>query len=502
MPVLKLTHHIITNELRCPEGKTKSSSATPSCPACTSWSPRRVQVAVPTSCGTRTPPARRATRRSVGPPTSTWPKPAREQEPRAEIALGADPRGEAKAQKEVPTLDAFFTEQYEPFAKPRKRSFARDDELYRLRIKGKFGNRRLNQISRQQIQSFHTELLALGLAPATCDHHLKLLKRVFNLAIDWGVFPGPNPVARVPMLNVDNKVEHYLDDDELQRLVTVLRSDENRPVCLIALFLLSTGRRLTRPSRRRGTSSTGRTASGGSRRSTRSRSACAPCRSTTARSRCWRRSAPTASSARVRQRGDREAVHDDREGVVEAQEGGRGSHLRLHDLRHSFASFLVNEGRTLYEVQQILGHSDAKVTERYAHLSKQDPAGRRELGLAEDPRGIGRAGVGRPGGPGPGAGAGLPRVGPRLARAGPGGGGMASPIRGPGARPPGPVSRASRGVPAAPSASVAADASGCDSLAHAATATHVQNYRTGLRRPLCGCDARRSEQTSELSIRP
>jgi len=44
-------------------------------------------------------------------------------------------------------------------------------------------------------------------------------------------------------------------------------------------------------------------------------------------------------------------------------------HLRLHDLRHSFASFLVNSGRTLYEVQQILGHSQSIVTERYAHLS-------------------------------------------------------------------------------------------------------------------------------------
>ena len=42
--------------------------------------------------------------------------------------------------------------------------------------------------------------------------------------------------------------------------------------------------------------------------------------------------------------------------------------LRLHDLRHQFASFLVNSGRTLYEVQKILGHSNSAVTERYAHL--------------------------------------------------------------------------------------------------------------------------------------
>ncbi len=44
-------------------------------------------------------------------------------------------------------------------------------------------------------------------------------------------------------------------------------------------------------------------------------------------------------------------------------------HLRIHDLRHSFASLLVSGGRSLYEVQQILGHSDPKVTMRYAHLS-------------------------------------------------------------------------------------------------------------------------------------
>ena len=36
-----------------------------------------------------------------------------------------------------------------------------------------------------------------------------------------------------------------------------------------------------------------------------------------------------------------------------------------------YASFLVNSGRTLYEVQQILGHSDPSVTQRYAHLSSE-----------------------------------------------------------------------------------------------------------------------------------
>jgi len=44
--------------------------------------------------------------------------------------------------------------------------------------------------------------------------------------------------------------------------------------------------------------------------------------------------------------------------------------VRIHDLRHSFASFLVNAGRSLYEVQKILGHTQVKTTQRYAHLSQ------------------------------------------------------------------------------------------------------------------------------------
>lgn len=46
--------------------------------------------------------------------------------------------------------------------------------------------------------------------------------------------------------------------------------------------------------------------------------------------------------------------------------------LRIHDLRHSFASFAIADGASLYLVSKLLGHSSARVTERYAHLS-DDP---------------------------------------------------------------------------------------------------------------------------------
>ena len=42
--------------------------------------------------------------------------------------------------------------------------------------------------------------------------------------------------------------------------------------------------------------------------------------------------------------------------------------LRIHDLRHTYASTLINNGVSLYEVQTLLGHSSLQMTQRYAHL--------------------------------------------------------------------------------------------------------------------------------------
>lgn len=42
--------------------------------------------------------------------------------------------------------------------------------------------------------------------------------------------------------------------------------------------------------------------------------------------------------------------------------------LRLHDLRHTFASLAVSQGASLPMIGKLLGHKDSKTTERYAHL--------------------------------------------------------------------------------------------------------------------------------------
>jgi integrase len=47
---------------------------------------------------------------------------------------------------------------------------------------------------------------------------------------------------------------------------------------------------------------------------------------------------------------------------------GLNEALHFHSLRHTFASWLVQEGVSLYEIQKLLGHSDLKVTEVYSHV--------------------------------------------------------------------------------------------------------------------------------------
>ena len=289
---------------------------------------------------------------------------------KAEITLGADPRAEAKARKAVITYAELFEQHYLPHVKLRKRSWDRDEELYRLRIKKVFGGKRLNDIGRHQIQTFHTSLVAEGLRPATAIHHLKLIRQSLNLAREWGMFEGENPASGVSMLHEDNKVEHYLDEEQLQRLLQAWRTDRNQAVCRAALFLLSTGCRLNEAlsatwadvdiERRVFTIRATNSKSKRLRSVPLNDSAIVVLNSLDTRE----DGGPLFVSSRGRKREARKAFTTIAKQWDRIRKSAELPHLRLHDLRHQFASFLVNYGRTLYEVQAILGHSSSKVTAR------------------------------------------------------------------------------------------------------------------------------------------
>ena len=290
---------------------------------------------------------------------------------RAEVALGANPRAEEKARKLVITFDTFFTEHYLPFVIPRKRSWDRDEELYRLRISKKYGAKKLSEVTKLQVQNFQAELLAEGLAPATANHHVKLIRRMLNLAVDWEMLEK-NPVSRVSMLAEMNQKERYLSEEELARLVQVLKTDSCRSVCLIILLLMSTGARLNEV-------------------------LSATWDQVDKERKIWRIPASNSKSKRLRTVPLNESAFDV---INQLETEGNFDHLfinlktnkpfvsihkvwdklrakahlpemRIHDARHFFCSALASSGRTLYEIQTLAGHSDPKTTMRYAAVSSK-----------------------------------------------------------------------------------------------------------------------------------
>jgi len=373
MPVVKLTPDFIENNLTCPEDKRKIEYV--------DTGGTGFYIAVQqTSQGTGTYYLRyknsdgKTCHQKIGRSGDISLADARSKakQLKSEISLGVDPHAEAKAKKAVPTYADFMLNQYMPYVKSRKRSWKKDESLLRCHILDVFGSKRLNQISKVQVQLFHTMLREEKLlSPAQCDHCLKLMRSSLNLAVDWEVI-DKNPIARIKLFKEDNKVEHYLSDDELQRLMFVLKTDRNRMVCHIAKFLLVTGCRLNE-------------------------ALSATWNKIDVDNRVWVIPALHSKSKKIRSVPLNDAslsvlgelgTEDDYEHLfINLRTGERYfnihktwnrlrheaglPHLRLHDLRHQYASFLVNSGRTLYEVQQILGHSDPMVTQRYAHLSSK-----------------------------------------------------------------------------------------------------------------------------------
>lgn len=369
MPIVKLSESFVRNNLQCPEGKSRIEYCDQDTPGlyievrATSPNEGTIYLRYKDISGiTRHQKIARTTEITLAE--------ARRQAKtlKAEIALRRNPKEEEKPKQSELTYERLFEAHYIPHKSLHKRSIEDDIRIYRLKIKPTLGHKLLHQINRFEIQALLNSFRD-SLKPASCNHILKVIRHSLNLAVEWE-FLESNPATKIPLFDeADSKVEHYLNDAELERLLTVLHTDENRTVCQIALFLLSTGCRLNEV-------------------------LSAQWSDIDLEKKIFLVRASNSKSKRLRPVPLNECAMGvlnqlDTKGktplFLNAHTGKPYTtitkvwarlrkqagleHLRLHDLRHQYASFLVNSGRTLYEVQQILGHSDSKVTQRYAHLS-------------------------------------------------------------------------------------------------------------------------------------
>jgi integrase len=286
------------------------------------------------------------------------------------VARGEDPAGAKAASKRAPIVaelvQRYVTEHVEA---KRKASTAQE---YRRRfarvVLPVIGNRRVADVTRQDVAKLHHARRA---TPAEANHALAVLSAMFNFAERIGWRPeGSNPCRHVERFP-QRRHERFLSADELARLGDALTAYNGSPYVTAAIKLLVfTGARLgevlglrwdqidfDRGTARLADSKTG------------AKTLHLPPPALTALSELPR----IEGNPHVIVGGVSGAALADLERPWRAIRKAAGlEDVRLHDLRHSFASAAASSGMGLPIIGKMLGHSQAQTTQRYAHLAS-DP---------------------------------------------------------------------------------------------------------------------------------
>lgn len=291
---------------------------------------------------------------------------------RNEIAMGVDPLDNKATKRAVPTFASFANDQYMPFVQINKRSWKTDETLIRTHMVPFFGKKHLDEITTANVLQFQQKGIQDGAAPGSVNRRLIMLRYMFNLAIrDWKI-PGitKNPTEGIRLLKENNKKERYIKPEEMGRLYESVKASKNVMLQYIVAFLVLTGARRNEVLHatwddfdlERGDWRIPKTKSGNARHVPLNDGALRILEMVRGMSRSeFVFGNPKTKSC---------YKHIFYAWDVARKKAGLPE-VRLHDLRHTFASMLVNNGRNLYEVQKLLGHTQVKTTQRYAHLARE-----------------------------------------------------------------------------------------------------------------------------------
>ena len=223
-----------------------------------------------------------------------------------------------------------------------------------------------------------------GLAPATILKIKAILGRSFELGARWGV-PGSdrNPVRGIQSPPLNNARERYLNSAEASRLLAAAEQSRNPQLASVIGLLLLTGMRVSELlSTRWEHVDTGR------------RTLFVPT-SKTGRSRYVPLAqaainiieampkATTATYLFPSPKDARRHLTTIKHGWQTARDAAVLPGLRIHDLRHSAASFMVNSGVDLFAVGKVLGHASYQSSQRYSHLANDTLLAAVEAGAAK-----------------------------------------------------------------------------------------------------------------------
>jgi integrase len=287
---------------------------------------------------------------------------------RREIEDGGDPLGDIEAEREAPTvLDLIERFRTEHLPKKRPRTASEYGYLLQLHIEPHFGQHtKVADVRFEDIDALHRKITKTG-SPYAANRTMAVLSKMFSLAIRWHM-RETNPVKGIEK-NREYHRRRYLSGDELVRLTKALaKHPDKKAADAIRLLLMTGARRGEVLSMRWGDVEDGtwsKLPSSTKQKEHHQVPLSAPAQQLLADIRKRQRPRADFVFPSHGATGHRVELKKDWAALCKAA-GIEG--LRIHDLRHSYASQLVSGGASLPLIGALLGHSNPVTTARYAHL--------------------------------------------------------------------------------------------------------------------------------------
>jgi integrase len=154
------------------------------------------------------------------------------------IAQGDDPAQVRQDRLHEPTFGD-LTEQYLERHAPRKRS-ARDDRGMLHTHLVVFRTRKLTDLHRNDVARLHAQVGET--APYRANRVVALLRKMFNLARDWGLYDGENPATHIQFFKEESR-DRFVQPEELPRLFQAIAQESDPSVRAVLVTALLTGAR-------------------------------------------------------------------------------------------------------------------------------------------------------------------------------------------------------------------------------------------------------------------
>ena len=293
------------------------------------------------------------------------------------IDRGEDPLADIEADRAAPTV-ADLCRTYDEHHLPKKRPASqRDDRAnIRLYILPELKHRKVTEVSFADIDGLHRKITRAG-KPIAANRVMALCSKMFALAVRWKMRPD-NPVRGIER-NPERKRTRYLTGDELGRLTAALVEHEDKQAADIVRLLLLTGARRGEVLAARWdqfdlTNGVWTKPGSTTKQKTEHRvPLSAPARQLLAELRTEAEKLAQKKGGEIfdyvfPSHGARGHRHDIKKNWAALCKAVNISGVRLHDLRHTYASLLASAGLSLPIIGALLGHSQPATTARYSHL--------------------------------------------------------------------------------------------------------------------------------------